>query len=132
MGTHYYIVIPKLKILIWVGRNIPKEVIEDEEKTIKDFLDLWLSYNNCDENLPCLSEIKEKKLEEVRVENIMSIAFYISKIENYLCLQNSPCTIIKCMVARWIDGNSYVIPDFSEEMGKLAKRKYTVIDEDGE
>lgn len=129
MGVYYYVVIPKLKILILAGRNIHEDMLEEEEKVMREFLSLWWDYNY-EGNLPELTQIKEKKLKELKVEDIVSIAFYTSKIENFICLQNSPCTILKYMIAKRIDKNSYVISDVSEDINRLKRKKYKIVDED--
>tara|TARA_Y100000310_G_C20511220_1_gene728962 strand:+ start:175 stop:567 length:393 start_codon:yes stop_codon:yes gene_type:complete len=129
MGTYYYVVIPKLKILMWIGKNIHDDDIEEEEGIMKNFLNLWSEYNY-DGNLPDLIELKEKKLKEVKVNDLMSVVFYLSKIESFLHVHNSPCTILKCMIAKWIDKKSYVISDISKKMDALHRRKYKIIDED--
>lgn len=129
MGTSYYVVIPKLKIMIWIGRNVHEESLEEEEKSMADFFNIWSRYNYGGD-LPELYQLKEKKLSAIKVNDLMSIAFYISEIEKFLCLQNSPCTIAKCLIAKRIDKKSYVISDYSEKLGKLKKKNYRVVDED--
>lgn len=129
MGIHYYLVIPKLKIIIWIGRNISEEYLGEDEKNMKDFLGLWFDYNY-EGDLPELTEIKQKTLKNFKVEDLMSVAFYISKIENFLNLQNNPETVLRYIIAKGIDKNSYVISDISEKIGKLQKKKYKIVEED--
>lgn len=129
MGVHYYVIIPKLKILIWVGRNIHDECLDEDAENMKELFKLWDNYHY-EGNVPELNDLKEKNIRNFKVQDLMSVAFYISKIENFLCLENSPETIIKYILAKKIDKNSYVISDSSEKIDKLEKKKYKIIDEE--
>lgn len=128
MGVHYYLVVPKLKILIWIGRNIHEDCIEEDEESLLDFFKIWSDYNYEGE-IPQLFEIKEKTLKEFKVEDLILVVFYMSKMENFLMLQNSPETIIRYIIGKTIDKNSYIISDCSEEFNKLGK-KYKIVEED--
>lgn len=128
MCVHYSIVVPKLKILIWIGRNIHEDCIEENEESLLDFFKIWSDYNY-EGDAPQLFEIKEKTLKEFKVEDLMLVAFYMSKMENFLMLQNSPETIIRYIIGKTIDKNSYIISDCSEKFGKLGK-KYKIVEED--
>lgn len=129
MGTHYYLVIPKLKIIIWIGKNISEECLDEDEKNMKDLFNLWFDYHY-EDNLPELIEIKEKTLRNFKVQDLMSITFYISKIENFLDLQNNPKTVLRYITAKSIDKNFYIISDNSEKMDKLKKKEYKIVEED--
>ena len=128
MGVYYYAVIPKLKLLLWLGRNIHEDCLEEDERNLKDIFSMWHNHNEGD--ISQLSEIKDKSLKNFKVEDLMSIAFYISKIEIFLYMQNYPEVIIRYLLARNIDKNSYVISDSSDEINKLRKKNYKTIEED--
>lgn len=128
MGVYYYVVIPKLKIMLWLGRNIQEDNLDEENEKIKNIFDLWYNYHYEDDSA-WLSEIKNRKIKDITLADCMALTFYLSKIENLLVLQNHPATTMKYLVAKSIDQNSYVISDCPEEMEKLGK-KYKIIDED--
>lgn len=129
MGTHYYVVIPKLKIMLWLGRNIHDDDLDEEVEKVNNIFSLWYRYHY-EENLTWLSEIKKKMIKNITLADCMALTFYLSKIEDFLVLQNPPATTMKYLVAKNMDQNSYVVSDCSEEIKKIEGKRYQIIDED--
>lgn len=81
MGVHYYIVVPKLKFIIWLGRNIMEHDLEEDSEGLKGVFNIWFDYHNGE--APDLFGVKEKKFNQLTLEDISTLSFYLESVTDF-------------------------------------------------
>ena len=123
MGTEYYLVSPKLKVIFYLGKSFSEDTKETTERKIELQQKRFDDEEIVDTFEWTIGNIKEQKLKDM----MKIVSFYDD---------------LAWIVAEWkfweyafvikfkkYDKDSYIITDYDENFDKLEKEGYRIIDE---